>query len=237
MDNKNNTGDLNAGSWNTGDLNTGDNNAGHWNTGDRNTGDLNTGNRNAGSWNAGNRNTGDLNTGHLNAGDRNAGSWNAGNRNTGDNNAGSWNAGNWNTGFFNTITPKNIMIFNKDYDKQEWDNHIKPSWIYFNLLIDELEWVNISDMSEQQKVDNPSYHVTNGFLLLKKSDYTKDEVYKKSAQKAWQDASHEDKMLTYQLPNFDADIAQEIFGIDFKAYLTQQNNDIIEVNGVKYKKI
>jgi type III secretory pathway component EscR len=129
------------------------------------------------------------------------------------------------------------MIFNKDYDRQEWEKHIKPYWIYFNLLIDELEWVNISDMSKQQKVDNPSYHVTNGFLLLKKSDYTKDEVYKKSAQKAWQDASHEDKMLTYQLPNFDADIAQEIFGIDFKAYLTQQNNDIIEVHGVKYKKI
>jgi len=187
---------------------------------------------NAGSWNSGRGNAGDSNTGSRNSGDSNTGNWN-----TGNSNVGSWNSGRGNVGFFNTIIQKNIMIFNKNYDKQEWDNHIKPDWIYFKLLIDELEWVNISDMSEQQKVDNPSYYVTNGFLLLKKFDYTKDEVYKKSAQKAWQDASHEDKMLTYQLPNFDADIAQEIFGIDFKAYLTQQNNDIIEVNGVKYKKI
>ena len=177
-------------------------NTGDWNTGDCNTGDCNTGDRNTGAMNTGHRNTGDCNTGH-----RNTGHWNT----------GDWNTGNRNTGFFNTITPSEIMVFNKKISRDVWNLSVIPKWLTFNLLIDSLKLVSVKDMTDQQKIDNPTSHITEGFLLVKKSEFT-DEVYKKSAQKSWDNATHDDKMLTYSLPNFDADIAQEIFGIDFKDY-------------------
>ena len=68
----------------------------------------------------------------------NTGDRNTGNRNTGDSNTGDWNAGNRNTGFFNTITPETILVFNKECKKEEWENAIKPSCLYFNLT----EWIN-----------------------------------------------------------------------------------------------
>jgi hypothetical protein len=121
----------------------------------------------------------------------------------------------------NTITPQEILVFNKACNIDKWINSAKPEWLYFNLIIDELEWVSIDNMTEEQKKDNPTYHVTDGFLLLKKSEYNKEEVYKKSALASWNNATHEDRMLTYQLPNFDAEIAEEIFGIDFAGYLLE----------------
>jgi hypothetical protein len=237
-----NTGGRNTGSWNTGDCNTGYWNTGSWNTGSWNTGDYNTGDRNTGDRNTGDRNTGDCNTGDRNTGARNTGDRNTGGRNTGDWNTGrwntgSWNTGSWNTGFFNTITPESILVFNKKCTRILWNDCQKPNWIYFNLQSDRLEWVSIDNMTEQQKIDNPTYYITVGFLLLEKSNFSKEDCYKKSAQKSWDNATHEDRMLTYKLPNFDADIAQEIFGIDFKAYLSKIDNNIIEIDGVKYKKI
>lgn len=52
-------------------------------------------------------------------------------------------------------------------------------------------------------------------------------------------------MLTYDLPNFNAKIAEEIFGIDFAEYINNINKDyiaakedeIITLNGVLYKKV
>ena len=239
----NNVGSSNVGDWNVGSSNVGSSNAGNWNVGDWNVGSSNVGSSNVGDWNAGNWNAGSRNVGNWNDGNWNVGYWNDGCRNVGNWNVGDWNVGSSNVGYFNTITPKNIFIFNKECLKEVWENSNKPSWIYFNLLTDELEWVNIVDMTEQQKIDNPKYHITEGFLLLKKSEYCKDEVYKKSAQKSWDETNHEDRMLTYKLPNFNADIAQEIFGIDFKAYLEQStvksniDNNIITINGIKYKKV
>jgi hypothetical protein len=133
-----NTGNSNTGYWNTGHWNTGDWNTGHWNTGHSNTGDSNTGNRNTGDSNTGDSNTGNINTGHSNTGDINTGHRNTGDRNTGNSNTGYWNTGDWNTGdsntgFFNTITPDEILVFNKKCKKSEWDDAQKPNFIYFDL--------------------------------------------------------------------------------------------------------
>ena len=189
----NNTGDWNTGNWNTG----------NWNTGDWNTGNWNTGNWNTGNWNTGNRNTGYCNTGNWNTGNRNTGNCNTGNCNT-----GNWNTGDWNTGFFNTITPETILAFNKECKKEEWENAIKPSFLYFNLI----EWINESDMTEEEKQDNPSYTTTCGYL--------KEYEYKEAFQKSFNKLSAEEKKKQVEqlkaLPNFDKDIFYEISGIDIE---------------------
>jgi hypothetical protein len=73
--------------------------------------------------NTGNRNTGYSNTGYSNTG----------NRNTGYSNTGNWNNSNFNTGFFNTEEVKVIKVFNKDCEKNIWDNCRKPNFIYFDI--------------------------------------------------------------------------------------------------------
>jgi hypothetical protein len=188
-----NTGDRNAGDWNTGDWNTGDRNAGDWNTGDCNTGYCNTG-----DCNTGNRNTGDRNTGNRNTGNCNTGGWNAG-----DWNAGDWNTGDWNTGYCNTITPKECLIFNKPAKRSEWKSADKPKWMFVNLTM----WIPAVEMSNKEKEAYPSYVTTGGYLKCYPS-------LKAAYVEAWENASQEDRELTKGLPNFDAEVFEEIFGFN-----------------------
>ena len=190
-----NTGDWNTGDWNTGHRNTGHRNTGHWNTGDRNTGHRNTGHRNTGDWNTGDRNTGDWNTGDWNTGDRNTGHRNTGHRNTGD-----WNTGDRNTGSFNTITPTEILIFNKKCKKEVWDKAVKPSCLYFNVNV----WVDYEDMTDEEKNNICSSKFTGGYM--KKLDY------KEAFTKSMQNASKSDIELIKKLPNFNKRVFEEISG-------------------------
>ena len=219
-----NTGNRNAGDRNTGNRNTGDWNTGNWNTGYRNTGYCNTGNRNTGYCNTGNWNTGDWNTGYWNTGN-----WNTGNRNTGD-----WNTGNRNTGYFNTVSPLLTLVFNQECTFEQWENAEKPSWLYFSLV----NWVSEENMTRQEKKDNPLFTATGGYL--------KKYSYHEAAKLSWDSVDDDDRLKTYNLPNFDADIAQEIFGIDFKSWIDEYNQtqksteikpEIIELNGKKYQLI
>jgi hypothetical protein len=189
-----NTGKNNAGKWNTGNENSGNENSGCWNTG----------NENSGYWNSGDRNSGDRNSGKWNTGDRNSGCWNTGDRNT-----GCWNTGNWNrcdkeTGCFNTEESDTIRIFNKPCKSEDWDNADKPDLLYFNLT----EWIPYYEMTDQEKLDHPTFHTTGGYL--KKLDY------QEAFQNAWNNASEEDRKLVEQLPNFDADVFYYISGIDVR---------------------
>ena len=181
---------------NTGYYNTGDHNTGDYNTGNYNTGDGNTGNHNTGSNNAGYRNTGDYNTGNYNTGDCNTGYWNTGYRNTGD-----WNIGSWNTGYCNTITPDECFIFNKKGSRREWEECDKPQWMY-NILLN--EWVIEDNMSDEEKEAHPSYTTTGGYLKVK--------TFKQAALDAWENADEDDRAKTFNLPNFDIYVFEEIFG-------------------------
>ena len=187
----NNSGDWNSGYWNTGDFNTGD-----WNSGDWNTGYCNTGNRNTG-----NRNTGDWNTGYFNTGNMNTGNRNTGNRNTGYCNTGDWNSGDWNTGYCNTITPDEILVFNKMCKVSDWNEASKPNWMHVDLC----SWIYEIDMSDKEKDAYPSYATTGGYLKCYNSLH---DAFKES----WDKATKEDKLLTFNLPNFDAEVFEEIFG-------------------------
>ena len=186
--------------FNTGDRNTGDRNTGNHNTGDWNTGNRNTGNWNTGNWNTGNHNTGDWKTGNRNTGNHNTGDWNTGYLNTGNHNTGDWNTGNRNTGYFNTITPK-LMLFNKETNKSRSEIYF-PNWLYFEKVL----WIYENNMTEEQKLKHPYYKTTGGCLV--------EEDYKLAAQKSYDKATKFEQDAIENIPNYDANILFEIFGID-----------------------
>ena len=184
----------------TGFCNTGNRNTGNRNTGDWNTGDWNTGNRNTGDCNTGNRNTGDCNTGDWNTGNRNTG-----NRNTGDRNTGDWNKSSFNTGCFNTEEPK-IMLFNKPSDMtyREWIDS-DARYLLNRIPKDVVEWVYEEDMTDEEKVANPTYETTGGYLkVLDESE---------CGQLWWGSLSDLQKNHIKSIPNFDAEIFEQCTGI------------------------
>jgi len=180
-----NTGDWNTGHWNTGDSNTGHSNTGDSNTGHSNTGDCNTGDRNTGHWNTGHSNTGDCNTG-----DRNTGHWNT----------GDWNTANFHVGSFNTKDADTVIVFNKPCKKEVWDKAEKPWCLRFDIK----QWVSFSDMTDEEKVKYPSSKTAGGYI--------KDIPYKEAFTKSMQNASKEEIKAIKKLPNFDADVFEEISG-------------------------
>ena len=188
------TGMRNTGDWNTGNRNTGD-----WNTGNWNTGNWNTGNRNTGDWNTGNRNTGDRNTGN-----RNTGNWNTGNRNTGDRNTGDWNSTNFSTGFFNS-EQQPIYMFNKIVNMQRDDICNLAGIQILNWNYENSWWIYSENMSAKEKVAHPEHETTGGYL--------KTVDFKTACKMMWDELSENEKSAVMQLPNFDADVFEEITGI------------------------
>lgn len=213
----------NTGIGNPGSYNTGDHNPGSYNTGDCNVGHHNTGSCNTGSHNPGNCNVGSHNPGNCNTGD-----WNPGNRNT-----GSWNTGSWNTGYFNTITPSECYIFNKPSKREYLEYSDIPNWMRVNLT----QWINERDMTEKEKETYPSYVTTGGYLKVYSS-------LKKAYVESWENTTQADREITLELPNYDPVVANEIFGFNPSDCVEQkkeiepkQFDEIIEINGKKYKLI
>ena len=202
-----NSGDQNSGNRNSGYQNSGNWNSGYQNSGDQNSGYRNSGNRNSGDWNSGNRNSGDWNSGYQNSGDRNSGDRNSGNRNSGD-----WNSGYQNSGNFNTITPDTILVFNKECKVSNWENAIKPDFIYFDYLT---KFIWSSDMTEQEKEEHPEHECLEGYL--------KKMTYHEAFKYSWENADKEDRKLVLELPNFDNEIFKEISGIDVLEELKKES--------------
>ena len=197
------------------------------NTGKDNSGNRNSGNRNSGDWNSGNWNSGNWNSGDWNSGDWNSGDWNSGNWNSGDWNSGNWNSASYHVGCFNTEDPKDAYFFNKKLDRQEWRDAQKPEWI-FNPS--PTAWVNECYMTEKEKVDNPKFHVSKGYL--------RENNMKEEWQKAYSEATPEDIALTKALPNFDAEVFLEITGVDLREYKSSDtksgNPTEITIDGAVY---
>ena len=145
--------------------------------------------------NNGVNNIGHSNTGHWNTGDRNTGHSNTGHRNTGD-----WNTSSFHTGSFNTKDVEEILIFNKTFKKSVWDKISKPSCLYFNTK----EWIEFSEMTEEETKENPACKTAGGYL--------KTIPYKEAFTKSMQNASKEEIQQVKKLPNFDADVFEEISG-------------------------
>ena len=150
--------------------------------------------------NLGHSNTGDSNTGHWNTGHSNTGHSNTGHWNTGDRNTGDWNISDFNNGHFNTQEVREIFVFNKICKKKDWEKARKPDCLYFHVNI----WVDYEDMTAKEKKEIRSSEFTGGYM--KKLDYK--EAFTESLKKA----TKEEIELIKELPNFDADIFEEISG-------------------------
>ena len=187
-------------------VNTGKGCTGLCNSGDWNSGDCNSGNRNSGDWNSGDWNSGDCNSGNRNSGNRNSG-----NRNSGDWNSGDWNSGDWNkcsfsNGCFNTVSPK-IYLFNKpsEWTYQDWLNS-EARYLLNQIPGDVLEYIYLSDMTDEEKAEHPEAETTGGYLkILDNSE---------CAVIWWRGLSDRQKAVITAIPNFDKEIFKQITGID-----------------------
>ena len=139
-----------------------------------------------------NGNIGTGNYGYHNYGDFNHGNWNYGESNCGDRNIGNRNIGNGNIGNWN-CTDNAYGHFNT-----------KPSteFCVFNKPYNQELWDTYRLLPQWLY-----YYIGN------------EKAYLIPMETSWNNATHEDKMRTYGIPNFDADIAQQIFSIYFKRYL------------------
>ena len=189
---------------NTGKGCTGLCNSGNRNSGDCNSGDCNSGNRNSGNRNSGNRNSGDWNSGNRNSGDCNSGDCNSGNRNSGD-----WNKCSFSNGCFNTVSPK-IYLFNKpsEWTYQDWLNS-EARYLLNQIPGDVLEYIYLSDMTDEEKAAHPEAETTGGYLkILDNSE---------CAVIWWRGLSDRQKAVITAIPNFDKEIFKQITGIDVDA--------------------
>lgn len=101
------------------------------------------------------------------------------------------------------MTPKEILVFNKPCKREDWYEACKPNWMFVDLT----KWIDASDMTDKEKEAFPSYVTTGGYL----KPYAD---LKAAYAEAWEEASEEDRELTFKLPNFDAVVFEEIFGFN-----------------------
>ena len=174
------------------------------NTGKGCAGLCNSGNRNSGDWNSG-----DWNSGNWNSGNRNSGNRNSGNRNSGDWNSGDWNNTNFSNGCFNTVEPT-IHLFNKpsSWTYRDWLNS-EARYLMNQIQGDILEWVYLSDMTDEEKAEHPEAETTGGYL--KELDNSECAVI------WWRSLNQRQKNVIMAIPNFDKAIFKEITGIDVDA--------------------
>ena len=176
----------NTGDYNSGNSNSGNSNSGDYNSGDYNTGDSNTGGYNTGDYNSGYCNTGCYNSGCYNSGNCNSGNWNSGNWNSGCYNSGNYNSGNWNSGDYNS------GFFNTN----------EPKMRIFNKE---------SNYTIKEFYDNFKIPSLLKFNLLKGKDFK--ESFKEYFDNYDKEQREKDIEAIKNLPNFDADIFEEIFGV------------------------
>ena len=169
---------------------------------------------NTGKGCAGLCNSGDWNSGDCNSGDWNSGDWNSGNRNSGNRNSGDWNSGDWNNtnfsnGCFNTVEPT-IHLFNKpsSWTYRDWLNS-EARYLMNQIQGGILEWVYLSDMTDEEKAAHPEAETTGGYL--KELDNSECAVI------WWRSLNQRQKNVIMAIPNFDKAIFKEITGIDVDA--------------------
>ena len=78
-------------------------------------------------------------------------------------------------------------------------------WIMNNIPTDVLEWRYSEDITDEEKAAHPEHETTGGYLRV----YTPKET----AQMWWDGLSENRKNIILNIPNFDADIFEEITGI------------------------
>ena len=132
---------------------------------------------------------------------------NKGNCNTGNCNTGDFNKTSYSTGCFNT-QEQTILMFNKpsSWTIGDWKDS-KAYEILNKMPTNELEWIELANMSDDEKELYPSCETTGGYLKNIK-------VTVEDKQKWWNDLSESNRKEVLSLPNFDKNVFKEITGID-----------------------
>ena len=142
----------------------------------------------------------------VNTGKGCTGLCNSGNRNSGNRNSGDWNKCNFSNGCFNTTSPK-IYLFNKpsEWTYEDWLNS-EARYLLNQIPGDVLEYIWLSDMTDEEKTAHPEAETTGGYLkILDNSE---------CAVIWWRGLSDRQKAIITAIPNFDKAIFKEITGID-----------------------
>ena len=129
--------------------------------------------------------------------------------NSGDWNSGDWNKCNFSNGCFNTVSPK-IYLFNKpsEWTYGDWLNS-EARYLLNQIPGDVLEYIYLSDMTDEEKAAHPEAETTGGYLkILDNSE---------CAVIWWRGLSDRQKAVITAIPNFDKEIFKQITGIDVDA--------------------
>lgn len=129
--------------------------------------------------------------------------------NSGDCNSGDWNKCSFSNGCFNTVSPK-IYLFNKpsEWTYQDWLNS-EARYLLNQIPGDVLEYIYLSDMTDEEKAAHPEAETTGGYLkILDNSE---------CAVIWWRGLSDRQKAVITAIPNFDKEIFKQITGIDVDA--------------------
>ena len=98
------------------------------------------------------------------------------------------------------------MLFNKPSDMtyREWIDS-DARYLLNQIPKDVVEWVYEEDMTDEEKVANPTYETTGGYLkVLDESE---------CGQLWWGSLSDSQKNYIRSIPNFDAEIFEQCTGI------------------------
>ena len=124
-------------------------------------------------------------------------------------NSGDWNKCSFSNGCFNTVSPK-IYLFNKpsEWTYQDWLNS-EARYLLNQIPGDVLEYIYLSDMTDEEKAAHPEAETTGGYLkILDNSE---------CAVIWWRGLSDRQKAVITAIPNFDKEIFKQITGIDVDA--------------------
>lgn len=168
-----------------------------------NTGIFNSGDWNSGDWNSGNRNSGNRNNGYGNSGNWNSGNWNSGNSNSGDENIGDRNSGDRNSGYGNSCNYSNGVFCNKN------DKHIRIFNEPSNMSLNDWYGSKFYNAIISVPFNLTEWVENSGGKLV---TYT----YKEAWANWWIKLSDENKKIIQEIPNFDADIFEDITGINVR---------------------
>ena len=109
-------------------------------------------------------------------------------------------------------------MFNKPTNLT-WDEIDHPHFGEFYLT----KWIDESEMTDEEKEDNPGFDVRGGYL--------RTFNYKEAWANFWKDTDEENRQKFLNLPNFDAEVFEEITGID-----VNKPEEMIEIDGKSYSK-
>jgi hypothetical protein len=115
-----------------------------------------------------------------------------------------------------------VMVFNGHMVDRDTFLNLVPIWMYEPSPT---TWINESEMSDQEKIDNPTFNTCAGYL--RQNDWMAEW------KKAFAGATAEDVQKARDLPGFDAGIFKEITGLDL-SIKEPCAPPSVTINGIKY---